>query len=304
LFFLIGDSASSLVRLPFFLFPLIVHMPIYIMGRLGAHLVEHEEETQAQNKVVAGLLFLLMIYSSAFWLLWALFFYTPTGAVLAAVTVWMFAVYHTKMINDYYENAKRLMAAWRVLVGIWAPKRWDLSLTALSQYTIPTTPTPGDNPWVQRADTPSVPPSTDETPVKAARKRRPPTRRIIKHVLRSRAEAVKSLAAFFEQLEKGGEAKKVKATLHLARVYGWVDKVASTPVEGDMNGGTQTPKQPLGWRHAREVVTFLRKRGAKVASLEHSIEAEWAALSSDAESLHIDGSETSKDDDVVFVPSS
>lgn len=90
---------SSLARLPFFVFPLIVHMPIYIMGRLGAQLVEHEEETQAQNKVVIGLLFLLMIYPLTFWLLWALFSYSSTGAVLAAVTVWMFAVYHTKMIN-------------------------------------------------------------------------------------------------------------------------------------------------------------------------------------------------------------
>lgn len=99
LVFLVRDSMSSLARLPFFVFPLIVHMPIYIMGRLGAQLVEHEEETQAQNKVVIGLLFLLMIYPLTFWLLWALFSYSSTGAVLAAVTVWMFAVYHTKMIN-------------------------------------------------------------------------------------------------------------------------------------------------------------------------------------------------------------
>ena len=77
-------------------------MPIYILGRLGARLVEHEEETQAQNKVVIGLLFLLFIYPLAFWLLWALLLYTRTGAVLAAVTVWLFAVYHTKLINGMF----------------------------------------------------------------------------------------------------------------------------------------------------------------------------------------------------------
>ena len=96
---LLGDSAASLARLPFFLFPLIVHAPIYIMGRLGARLVEHEEESQAQNKVVIGLLLSLMIYPLAFWLLWALFLYTRTGAVLAAATVWLFALYHNKLIN-------------------------------------------------------------------------------------------------------------------------------------------------------------------------------------------------------------
>lgn len=69
------------------------------MGVLGARLVEHEEETQAQNKVIVGLLFMLMIYPLSFWLLWALFLYTRTGAVLAAVTVYLFANYHTKLIN-------------------------------------------------------------------------------------------------------------------------------------------------------------------------------------------------------------
>lgn len=100
---LVGDSAASLARLPFFIFPLIVHAPIYIMGRLGARLVEHEEESQAQNKVVIGLLLLMMIYPLSFWLLWALFMYTRTGAVLAAATVWLFAVYHNKLINGVYQ---------------------------------------------------------------------------------------------------------------------------------------------------------------------------------------------------------
>ena len=104
---LIRDSISVLARLPFFIFPLIAHMPIYILGRLGARLVEHEEETQAQSKVLIGLLFLLLIiYPLAFWLLWALLLYTRTGAVLAAVTVWLFAMYHTKLINgEFFRDA-------------------------------------------------------------------------------------------------------------------------------------------------------------------------------------------------------
>ena len=187
------------------------------------------------------------------------------------------------------------MAAWRVLVGVWAPKRWDLSLAALSQYTTPATP--AENPWVQKAITPTV----DEPPVMSVRKRRPPTRRVIRHVLRSRAEATTALASFFDQLDKGGEDKKVKASLHLARVYGWVDKVDDTAVK--VNQRPEDPEQPVGWRLAKEVIFFLRRRGAKVASLQHGIEGEWAALSSDGEASPPEGSETSRDEDIVFVPS-
>lgn len=74
-------------------------MPVYIMGRMGARLVEDEEETQAQNKVVFGLLSLLLIYPAAFFFLWALFWYTPIGGLLAAATVYLFAIYHIKTID-------------------------------------------------------------------------------------------------------------------------------------------------------------------------------------------------------------
>ena len=69
------------------------------MGRLGAKLVEDEEETQAQNKVAFGLLSLLLIYPAIFFFLWALFSYTGLGALLAAALVYLFAVYHIRMID-------------------------------------------------------------------------------------------------------------------------------------------------------------------------------------------------------------
>jgi glycerol-3-phosphate O-acyltransferase / dihydroxyacetone phosphate acyltransferase len=69
------------------------------MGRLGARLVEDEEETQAQNKVVFGLLSLLLIYPATFFFLWALFWYTPIGALLAAAIVYLFAIYHIKTVD-------------------------------------------------------------------------------------------------------------------------------------------------------------------------------------------------------------
>ncbi|VDC04045.1 unnamed protein product [Peniophora sp. CBMAI 1063] len=42
---LISDTISSLALLSFFVLPLFIHAPAYVMGRLGARLVEDEEET-------------------------------------------------------------------------------------------------------------------------------------------------------------------------------------------------------------------------------------------------------------------
>jgi hypothetical protein len=32
-------------------------------------------------------------------------------------------------------RAKRLLATWRILVGVWGPKRWDLSICAGAIHT-------------------------------------------------------------------------------------------------------------------------------------------------------------------------
>ncbi len=165
----------------------------------------------------------------------------------------------------------------------------ELSLAALSQYTTPVLPK--DNPWIDKAKktpTSSNPPSptppavevpkvlpndtpqdllTAEPPVKSRKKRRPPTRRIMRHVLRARVEAVKALAGFFDQLERGGSGKRLHASAHLAKLHGW---------EADGQG----------WRTANEVTRYLRSKGAKIPSIQTSvsaIDAEWAALSSDGE---------------------
>ena len=69
------------------------------MGRLAAGLSEHEEESQAQNKVVIGLLLLMLIYPAAFWVLWAVLSFTSHGALVAGLSVWAFAYYHTRLVN-------------------------------------------------------------------------------------------------------------------------------------------------------------------------------------------------------------
>jgi glycerol-3-phosphate O-acyltransferase / dihydroxyacetone phosphate acyltransferase len=96
---LVRDSLACLIRLPFFIFPLIVHSPAYIMGQLGARLVIDEEETQAQNKVLFGMFLLMLIYPTAFSIMWAFLWFTPIGAILSATFVWLFALYHNRLIN-------------------------------------------------------------------------------------------------------------------------------------------------------------------------------------------------------------
>lgn len=97
-----------LARMPFFLIPLIIHVPAYFASRWAAKLVEDEEETQAQNKVVVGLLGLLITYSSAFFFLWALLWYSPVGALVAFATVWLLAVYHVKLIDGMLASGLNL----------------------------------------------------------------------------------------------------------------------------------------------------------------------------------------------------
>ena len=96
---LLRDSFACLIRIPFFWFPILIHLPAYAASRYAAKLVEDEEETQAQNKIVVGLILLLLIYPTAFFVLWALFWKTPTGALVAAATVWLLAVYHVRIID-------------------------------------------------------------------------------------------------------------------------------------------------------------------------------------------------------------
>ena len=356
LLILLRDSLSCLVRLPLFIFPLMIHLPAYVMARLGARLVEDEEETQAQNKILFGLLLLVLIYPAAFFFLWAFLWYTPVGALFAGFVVWLTAIYHTKLVNGKYilistcytflnkpvsyllhftqittnskssflrtrrrsahsspnSSAKRLVAAWRVLIGVWAPKRFEYPLTTLAQYT--TTPIPPVNPWISGSHSGTSTPKPDEKagtsatgaaaepPVKSRRKRRPRSGRVMRHVLRARAEAVRALASFVDQLEKGPAEKCVNASAHLAWAYGGGVEDPSALESQSVESAVVPPRNSAGWRRAREVITFLRKRGAKITALERGIEADWAALNSDGEMSPSEDAEDAEDrDEIVFV---
>lgn len=154
----------------------------------------------------------------------------------------------------------------------------------------------------KRRSTPDLPAQTTEPPVVLKRKR-PASRQIMRHVLRARGEAVRALANFFAALEDAGENKPVVASAHLARRFGWVDEP-----KVDMEGQGQGPVgvEVQGYRHAREVISFLRLRGAKIATLEREIEGGWAgALISEEETpAESEGGESEGgEDDMVWVPS-
>lgn len=79
--------------------PLLVHAPAYAFARVGAKLVEDEEETQAQNKVAFGLLLLMIVYTSIGIFVWSILSYTVVGALLATGFVFLFAWYHNSLID-------------------------------------------------------------------------------------------------------------------------------------------------------------------------------------------------------------
>lgn len=102
LWLLIKDSLSSLIRLPFFAFPLVTHIPVYLVGILGARLVEDELETQAQMKIAFGLILSFLIYPILFFTFWAIFRQVPLGAAIAAGAVFVLGRYHSVLIDENY----------------------------------------------------------------------------------------------------------------------------------------------------------------------------------------------------------
>ena len=61
-------------------------------------------------------------------------------------------------------------------------------------------------------------------------------------------------------------------------------RVVEGPAGASGTDGTdEPPPTPIGWRHAREVVSYLRGHGAKITGLERDIDVEWIALNSDGD---------------------
>ena len=103
LWLLIKDTLISLFHLPFFLIPLIVNFPTYVVGTFGARMVEDELETQAMMKIVFGLLFSAISVPIMFFLVWSVFWQVKLGAAIAAGIVWLLQRYHYSLIDENYQ---------------------------------------------------------------------------------------------------------------------------------------------------------------------------------------------------------
>ncbi|KAG8906724.1 hypothetical protein FRB99_006322 [Tulasnella sp. 403] len=302
--FLVFSTVACIGPLPFFAIPLLINAPAYITSRFGANLVIDEEETQAQNKIVFGFLLTAASYGFIFWTVWAFFWRTPLGAVLASSAVYLLYTYYLRTIDDFYARSKKLMAAWRVLIGVWGPRRWDMSVTALKPWTIPEIPPP--NPWIDRPLTPvptnttipAAPSTSNETGSDKPKKRskKPASRSLIRHVLRARTEASRALAAFLEELEV--MSPRVRVSAHLGHPEGsfeegYVSGLSSDTSEyldaGISSAGTSTPgssssrAEKKAYLEGREIINFFRARGAKIAHQKSDVDWAAAASSSEAE---------------------
>ncbi|KAJ1304729.1 hypothetical protein OPQ81_005867 [Rhizoctonia solani] len=297
---LLKDTISTSLRLPFFVLPALIHLPAYVMCRMLARMVEEEEETQAQMKIFGGIFALaILTYPVTFLFLWAFLWLTPTGALLAAGLVWLIAVYHVRMIDDNYDHVKQFMAAWRVLIGVWGPERWDLSTTAVEPWTKPRErpanewikPSPSDNkpPAVdtktgEAGGIPNVTPSSSTSTTRPKGKRRPASRGLIRHVLRARVHASRALANYLEELQRSD--RLLLATQPIPEL----DIGLSAKLDDD---------QEIPRRRSLAVIDYLRGKGAKIAQLSHRDSSDWAALSSDGE---FDTPRDERSENLTWVP--
>ena len=103
LYILSKDTLGALIRLPFFAIPLVTHLPVYVVGILGARLVEDELETQAQMKIAFGLILSFLTYPILFFILYGITRALPLGFAIAAGAVWLLGKYHSALIDDNYD---------------------------------------------------------------------------------------------------------------------------------------------------------------------------------------------------------
>lgn len=143
---------------------------------------------------------------------------------------------------------KRLAAAWRLLIGLWLPQRFEYNLNKFMAKAASFAPDP---PKIA-----GLPPQTQ--PEKYVRPRRLPSRVLVRHVLRIRIEAARQLATVLLGLEKANT--QISASFWLATKYGGeVDRRDEALGQWDQPGVF-----PRGGREAAEVVQYLRDKGARL----------------------------------------
>lgn len=96
---LLFSTTASLLRLPFFLLPLLIHLPVYVISKSSLRFSKLEED-HAQNKIGLGLILAGTIYFWGFILSWWILFLVPFGSIIAIGIVWLVAIYHTSLVDE------------------------------------------------------------------------------------------------------------------------------------------------------------------------------------------------------------
>lgn len=171
------------------------------------------------------------------------------------------------MIIDTPHRWKRLIAAWRVLIGVWRPKG-ELELAKILSY-LPSSSAPAGATIDATAWQSGVGPKEKAAAekLKEENRKRIPTRRLVKHVLRTRAEAARLFESYLVRLsEKDGLTVNARPWL-----------AGETDIELGEEGSAGLPTSK---RSGKEVVEYLRSQGARILPSASSYTG-WQALSGD-----------------------
>lgn len=270
---LIKDTFISLIQFPLFVVPFLFNIPLYIIGMLGANMAENELETQAQMKVFLGIFISFLLYPIYFFIFLWMFRTVPLGGLFAAGVVWLLSKYHAALIDRNYAGLKKLVAAWRVLIGVWLGSRVEMNLNSFVDRAASYAPNPP-----QVAGLPA-----GKEAEKYVRPEKLPSRVLVRHVLRQRVQAARALTDTLLELEAADA--NVDASFWLAERYGG-DVLPLSKAEMELPAYERP--WPKGRRGAREVVAFLRGRGARLGGTMGGESEYWANASRAAETPGLD----------------
>lgn len=150
-----------------------------------------------------------------------------------------------------------------MLVGVWLGSKAEMSINQFVEDVAKFAP----NPPATAGRTPGTPKEKYVPPIKL------PSRVLVRNVLRTRVQVARELRATLLALE--GADARVKSSFWLAERYGG----DLLPVDSSEAVPEYAREWPQGARGAREVVAFLRGRGARLGSAATA--DYWAADSDD-----------------------
>lgn len=176
------------------------------------------------------------------------------------------------LLTSHFRRIKRLIAAWRILIGVWLPRRLEMPLPAFLASSTQFAPDPPKIAGLQ--------PSQEKE--KWVKPKKVPSRFLVRNVLHVRIEAAKELAAVLLEVEDKDE--QVNSSFWLAQRYGGEVLKASKEDEELVDWERPLPK---GVRSGREVIQFLREKGARLGR-NANVQDHWAAASSGDEAFKTD----------------